>query len=194
MNLLGNKLAQQGQIIDTLTDTKINIGVQFYLSSWSYSKQYIVALAIDNNVQLWTERKSNDWQRAVQFDVGRKIKYLRWAPYDNMLMLAIIDEDGQVIIQCKVSEWKETRLQEKSDMITFSNTPIIFATGNENKVIIWKDFKIQRTIDMVAEILEFRPNSQRLFIYSQNKIIIILNGRVQQEINIPNWNQIFCKE
>ena len=50
MNLLGNKFAQQGQIIDTLTDTKVNIGVKFYLSSWSYSKQYIVALAIDNNV------------------------------------------------------------------------------------------------------------------------------------------------
>ena len=59
-----------------------------------------MALGVGSEIQLWTERKPNEWQMAVSFKCHNKpIVSLSWAPYD--VMFASVDEDGLVLIHNK---------------------------------------------------------------------------------------------
>lgn len=148
LNFLGNKSIDGAQIVDLVTNQKFALSFQPNLISWSPHKQQIVALAKQSEIQLWTERRPNEWAMAITFKTHQaQVQDVVWAPNDLLLMFASIDVNGNTFIhQKKGEQWEQpVKLEGEHRTIAFQpNSRILVTGGAETRGIPIRKIKFGR--------------------------------------------------
>ncbi|CAD8047109.1 unnamed protein product [Paramecium sonneborni] len=181
MNLIGQKVLFDGQVVDTLSNQKFKLpDTKVY--AWSFHKQNIVALGIANNIQLWTERKPNDWQLAITFQSHQHpIIHLSWAPYD--ITFASIDQTGLTLIHNKKQDNWDQPIQLNQDqysVIAFAQNKSTIAAGGKC-LDFYENFKFIHRVNLPVQLLTY-SFTDRLLAMSDNSICIFEKNILKQHI------------
>ncbi|CAD8140223.1 unnamed protein product [Paramecium octaurelia] len=181
MNLIGQKVLLDGQVIDTLSNQRFKLP-EAKVYAWSFHKQVIVALGIANTVQLWTERKPNDWQQAIAFSSHQyPIIHISWAPYD--VTFASIDQTGLALIHSKKQDTWDQPIplnQEKYSVIAFAQNKSTIAAGG-NCLDFYENFKLVHRVNLPVQQLAY-SFTDRLLAVSDNSISIFERNILKQHI------------